>query len=77
MSTKYILMNYLLLLSFLIFIIPLTGNAQIGPQEIIDNSSESTGISRIVSADLDHNGFNDIIASLLLSPEAMEKWAII
>lgn len=46
-----------------IFIITSKSRAQIGPLEIIDDSSESTGISKIVSADLDQNGFQDIIVS--------------
>ncbi|HET8839459.1 MAG TPA: T9SS type A sorting domain-containing protein [Flavobacteriaceae bacterium] len=48
---------------FLIATIAQTTHSQIGPLEIIDNSPISTGISKIISADLDQNGFKDIIAS--------------
>lgn len=48
----------------LIFIFPFVLHAQIGPVEIIDNSPQAVGISKIVSADLDQNGYNDIIASI-------------
>ncbi|HET8809586.1 MAG TPA: T9SS type A sorting domain-containing protein, partial [Flavobacteriaceae bacterium] len=48
---------------FLTAILTQTALSQIGPLEIIDNGSQSIGISKIISADLDQNGFDDIIAS--------------
>lgn len=56
-------MKHLYFTFFLTAILTQTAFSQIGPMEIIDNSSQSIGVSKIVSADLDQNGFQDIIAS--------------
>jgi hypothetical protein len=42
---------------------PFSAYSQIGPLQVIDSSSSSLAISGIVSADIDQNGYNDIIAS--------------
>jgi hypothetical protein len=56
-------MKSFILFTTVIFALPFMAQGQIGPLTVIDSSLASSAISRIVTADLDQNGYNDIIAS--------------
>ncbi|MCF8218355.1 MAG: T9SS type A sorting domain-containing protein [Bacteroidales bacterium] len=54
---------FIVWLIFVFIFFPLINRGQSGPVNIIDSSSHTSGVSKLVSSDIDNNGFMDIVAS--------------